>query len=318
MGGKTLSILYIQAKGQRSSFTSCRSLHDRSGRSAVLAVTWRFEVPHVTDAQCHSTTAASTGRTQTDPCARSGLNAKELLRRKERTYSNVENDHDHDGVHGPCGLRSPAVARLGQTGHHTSNRHGPGDEHLDHMDKRWRNVTHTPIGGLSCTSAWLTGKVTANSTAAGFEADITAGTFAGTGGKQAAEPDSECTGASFVFAITPIVSAAAPWCLEATENNDTFKVRGGSCTATAKALEFVMTATIFGSPVTCKYVRASSTPVTGTFQTHPTGDAVFTFGNPVFSIAAGESGFCPSTYELTMSFTASTDTAAEETLFIST
>jgi hypothetical protein len=178
-------------------------------------------------------------------------------------------------------------------------------------------VMHTSLGDLECNVAWFTGTLTNNSTAGGFEGDITTATFKGTGTKQAAEPDTECTSPFGNAAITPLVSHTEPWCLEGTENNDSFKVRGGSCLAAAKPLEFIITPTIFGSPISCRYTRAATSPVTGTFVTHTEGDAVFTVSNPVFGIAAGQSGFCPGSGELTMSFTGATDNATEEPLFIS-
>jgi hypothetical protein len=175
-------------------------------------------------------------------------------------------------------------------------------------------IMETPIGTLRCTSATMTGTLTTNSTAAGFEGDITSASFSGTGSTVSGEPLPECTGAFGNASITPTVSAAAPWCLEGTEANDNFKLRGGSCLAASKALEFQIVVTIFGAPVNCKYERAAA--VTGTFVTHPS-DAVLSVSKQNFPIAAGQSGFCPGNGELTMSFTTETDTAVAEPLYIS-
>jgi hypothetical protein len=178
-------------------------------------------------------------------------------------------------------------------------------------------ITETPLGLLRCTAATMTGSIATNSTEKGFEGNITAATFAGTGSTISGEPDPECTGAFANWSVTFQVSAAAPWCLEGTEASDTFRLRGGSCSAASRPLESISVFTIFGAPVNSKYVRSTASgPVSGTFSTHPE-DAVLGIENQLFTIAAEQSGFCPSKDEWTMRFTVEADTATTGPMYIS-
>jgi hypothetical protein len=168
-------------------------------------------------------------------------------------------------------------------------------------------MTLTGGGKIECSSAKLTGTLKTNSTASGFEGEIESATFTGTGGTQASEPGlPECTG-TFLSAVTV---TGLPWCLEGTEANDNFKLRGGKCSEAAKALNFTLSSTIFGFPVVCKYQRGAASPVTGHFTTHPAGDLVGTVtGEPEF-LRVESSETCPTGGSLDMSFTAETDTTA--------
>jgi hypothetical protein len=173
-------------------------------------------------------------------------------------------------------------------------------------------MTLSSGGELKCTVATLTGPLHVNETTKGAEAEITFATFAGTG--TVADVDKECTG-PFNASVTP---TGLPWCLEATENNDKFKLRGGKCTEAAKALSFTLVGTILGFPVNCKYQRTAVTgPVTGTFTTHTTGDLIGTVeGEPVFSrIESPES--CPASGKLHMKYTVETDNGLFEPVYMS-
>jgi len=181
-------------------------------------------------------------------------------------------------------------------------------------------IMETPVGPLKCNKASMTGTVTVNETAKGSEGNITSAHFSGTGTTVPGEPEAECTGAFGNASITPTVSATAPWCLQATEANDKFKLRGGSCSGATKPIEFAIVVTIFGSPVNCKYERTTlKGPVEGTITTDTaTGeDAILGIENVEFPVASGQSGFCPSKGELTMKFTLETDSPVSEPMYFS-
>jgi hypothetical protein len=170
-------------------------------------------------------------------------------------------------------------------------------------------------GEVRCSTAHMTGNLHVNSTASGFEGEITSATFAGTGALQAGEPDKECTG--FLSPAVTVPATSLPWCLEGTKAADTFELRGGKCTEAAKAITFQLIGTIFGFPVACKYSRAAGSPVVGSFTTHETGDAVATVtGEPVFKRTESPES-CPAEGKLKMAFTVETDVTPAAPLYIS-
>jgi hypothetical protein len=157
----------------------------------------------------------------------------------------------------------------------------------------------TPIGTLKCTVAKLGGTLTNNSTAGGFEADITSATFAGTGGPLIAG-ENECIGVFGNFTITPNPATnGLPWCLEGTGSTDAFELRGGSCLAASRPIRFTLDLTIGAQTLICNYEK--SVPVQDTFATHP-AEATAEFVNQLFSAVAGNPFGCPSRGELTMKF----------------
>lgn|GEM_PF-647276 len=153
---------------------------------------------------------------------------------------------------------------------------------------------------LTCASATLTGELTKNSGGI-VEGSITSATFVGTEPPVGAEPDKACVG---VF--TASVTATLPLCARATTtmNTDEFQIRGGKCPEAAKAIVFHLYVS-FDPTKPCTYERAASSPITGTFSTHPS-DAVLTV-----TATAAASGFtrvagsflCPSSVILKMSAT---------------
>jgi hypothetical protein len=176
-------------------------------------------------------------------------------------------------------------------------------------------VLVAPGGGeIRCSTAQITGTLTVNSTAGGFEADIESATIAGSGAIQPNEPDKECTGY-----LTPAFTVTGlPWCLEGTEANDTFKLRGGGCTKAAAPMTFTFSYTIFGFASACKYSRAAASPVAGTFTTHDTGDALATVTGEPAILRTESAESCPSEFKLKMSLTLETDNGGTvEPLYIS-
>lgn len=158
----------------------------------------------------------------------------------------------------------------------------------------------TSLGTVSCSNVVLKGTLTVNETAKGTEGDLESATFAGTGTQAAGEPDTECTSWAGGVSVTPKVSATEPWCLEATEANDTFKIRGGKCTEGTKPITYTMvfTSSLIG---TCKYSRSTAAPgtlTTGTSEAHLTEQE--------WKLEEGGAG-CASNGFLTMTFKAETE-----------
>ena len=174
----------------------------------------------------------------------------------------------------------------------------------------------TSIGTLKCSTATLTGTLTTNSTAAGTEGTIESATFAGTG-SAIGSSDKECTGGFGNAAITPNPATnGLPWCLEATEANDKFNLRGGSCAEKERAIRFTIDLTVFGSTLTCNYER--TTAATGTLTTDTSGeDAQGGIVSQNWPAVAGNPFGCPSNGELTMKFTLETDQETASPMYIS-
>jgi hypothetical protein len=161
------------------------------------------------------------------------------------------------------------------------------------------NLSGTSGGGIfECASSTLSGEVTKNSSG-NFEAKITTATLVGDGGVMVGEPDKECTGL-----VTSAVTATPPWCLRSTTvmRTDEFQIRGGQCSEAAKPIIFHLVTTGFG---TCTYERSASSPIAGSFRTHPE-QAIFS----VTSTAAGSgltrssssSSLCPASGVLELVF----------------
>jgi hypothetical protein len=174
----------------------------------------------------------------------------------------------------------------------------------------------TSLGTLKCTTASLSETPTANNTTSGSEGETTSTTFAGTGSPATGEPDNECTSAFGNFSVTYPISSSAPWCLEATEANDNFKVRGGKCTEATKTMKFIYVLTFFGAAIDCNYERATS--ASGTLRTDQTAseDATVTIAKQVWTGASTNGSGCFSSVELSMTFTLRTS-AGEPVYFSS-
>jgi hypothetical protein len=163
---------------------------------------------------------------------------------------------------------------------------------------------------LKCSSAVMTGTVTADSTAGGFDGEITKAEFGGTGTTISGDVRPECTGGLGPSGVTV---TSLPWCLEGTESSDTFSLKGGKCGAATAPITFDLTVTSAFGTITCKYIR--TTKLTGTFQTHPS-DAIASIASVVFT-KHESSVLCPEKGELDMTFTVETDSPVAEPVYIS-
>lgn len=156
-------------------------------------------------------------------------------------------------------------------------------------------------GTVSCTSASLTGTLTKN-TGSELEATLNGFSLTGTGG------DGRCTGASSQTWVS-----FSSGCLRSTPEmiEDEFQIRGESCAKSGSAL----TAT-FGTPTValeCVYER--TTPIAGTFATHPE-DAVLSVAAAEFPKKSGGIS-CFSALRLDSSFTFERTAAGTNPLYIS-
>jgi len=169
-----------------------------------------------------------------------------------------------------------------------------------------------------CTKATLTGSLIKNKEGH-IEANIHTATFSGDG----AEFDGmkECLGLGGLGNLTPTtngtdpvntkidgedVEHGTPWCLTAGGDlpANTFTVRGGTCSESARTITFILNSTGAGE---CKMTRTAA--ITGTYTTHSTGDAILTVAPNATSTFTKESGgvLCPSQGTLSMQFTLETD-----------
>ncbi len=171
-------------------------------------------------------------------------------------------------------------------------------------------MTISGLPNLECSTATMTGTLTVNSAANGFEGEIETAAFGGTGSTITGDTEPECTGG---LGSTGVTVMSLPWCLEGTEANDTFMVKGGKCGAATAPITFQLTVTSSFGTITCKYSRAAKIP--GTFQTDTTTqDATATIANVAFT--REENVLCPNEGKLDMSFTIRTD-STKQPVFIS-
>ena len=160
-----------------------------------------------------------------------------------------------------------------------------------------------------CPTATLTGPLKKNSTAEGFEGEVTSATFSGTG------KESDCTAEGSFFTgsarPTPEIAEGLPWCPKSGATGDTFEIKGGACGTPCAKIKFGLDLT---GLVTCTYEKAS---LTGTFVTDTSGQDL------TGKINEGQawtlvSGFgCPSGPTLDMEFTEETDTTPASPVYIS-
>jgi hypothetical protein len=162
---------------------------------------------------------------------------------------------------------------------------------------------------LSCSTATMTGEVTKNSGGT-VEGKISSATFAGTGLKQAAEPDTECTGSLGNSGVTPL---SLPWSLKSTPlmATDEFQITPSA----GGKIKFKLAVTVpFSGTITCGYEAVGPIKGTGTTGT----DLVHI---PATAAASGfnriEGAFpCPTSGTLEMTFTLETDAAGNTPITI--
>jgi len=166
----------------------------------------------------------------------------------------------------------------------------------------------SPSLTVACTTAKLTGPLKSNSTAGGFQGEVTSATFNGTG----TGGDCTSTGSFFTGSVgvtTNTGTNGTPYCIKNTLN-DNLEIRGGACASATRPIRFALDLT---GLVTCTYER--TTGIAGTFKTHPEDAQGSVNSGQTFSLVSGFA--CPSTGELSMTFTLETDTATAEPLYIS-
>lgn len=169
-------------------------------------------------------------------------------------------------------------------------------------------VLTSAIGTLACSTATLTGTLAANSTIGGVSWTITTVDVSGTGETITGEPEPECTGVGFLvkgFGVT----WTTPLCLEAVEQSDALKLRGGACTEKPKVVVFHQAFTErFGN---CTYQRSS---LSGTFVTDPE-DAILTFTEQEFVDTSHECGL--PNIKTSLAITLETDKTTAEGVYLS-
>jgi len=166
----------------------------------------------------------------------------------------------------------------------------------------------SPSLTVACTTARLTGPLKNNSTAGGFEGEVTSATFNGTG----TGGDCTSTGSFFTGSVgvtTNTGTNGTPYCIKNTLG-DNLEIRGGACTSATRPIRFALDLT---GLVTCTYERA--TGIAGTFKTHPEEATGSVNSSQPFTLVSGFA--CPSTGELSMTFTLETDSEIAEPIYIS-
>jgi hypothetical protein len=169
-------------------------------------------------------------------------------------------------------------------------------------------IMTTSLGKVICTNVVLKGTLTVNSTEKGIEGDINSATFAGEGETAPGEPDKECTSWAGGVSVTPNPATnGLPWCVEATENSDTIKLRGGSCTSATRPIRFtlVFTSGLIG---TCTYQRTNA--AVGTIDTVNSTAGILDQEWTRFEGGAG----CPSVGKLDMTFKLETENGTALTI----
>jgi len=184
---------------------------------------------------------------------------------------------------------------------------------------------------LECSKAVFTGALTTN-TGTHIEGDIHTATFTGTGAQdpKAVKNMPECTGKNGLPNATVTsngtdpagtkideedVTNGTPWCITV-KTDDTFTLRGGTCSDPARPIEFILHPTELAS---CVYSREAA--VTGTIQTDTEAgkDATATVtpgaGSAFTKVAGGI--LCPQEGKLGMTITLETDKTTAEPLYIS-
>jgi hypothetical protein len=160
---------------------------------------------------------------------------------------------------------------------------------------------------VTCSNDVLTGTITNNTSE--IEGTIETASFKGT---EAEEKCSSNLGPTRVTTTGGATFFGTPWCVTAGAE-DKLTIRGNSCANKARAITFAFDMTIFGFPVECKYERTTTTgPITGTYTTDITGDAIGTI-LPAGSAVQPEEGNpfgCPGAGALEMKFTLETDPAS--------
>jgi hypothetical protein len=156
---------------------------------------------------------------------------------------------------------------------------------------------------VNCTTSKLTGPLKANSTAGGFEGEVTTATFNGTG------TSGGCTATGSFFTgtatPTPAIVGGLPWCIKNTLN-DNFEIKGGAC-GSPRSIKFALDL----GGITCNYEKTS---LTGTFKTDPEElIGSITAGQKWTSLTFG----CPSEPSLDMEFTEETDIATATPVYVS-
>jgi len=203
----------------------------------------------------------------------------------------------------PTGTIAPVPLKIISTNRETG---GP------HIVSRLTDINGNTLA--ACTTVTLFGTLIKNTHPA-VEANITAAHFKGTPG---VSPHTEhCEGSFGAVTVTPSTTKSIvnglPWCLRSTEamKTDEFQVRGGLCTEAARSIRFILDAA-FG--VECEYER--TTPVVGTYTTHPT-HAILHVEKQKFTRIRG--GFpCPAEgfLDLTQQVFAETSAGVESPLWI--
>jgi hypothetical protein len=169
------------------------------------------------------------------------------------------------------------------------------------------NASKEPLA--ECTNVSMTGYLLKNTHAA-IEGTIAAASFNGTPG---VTPHTTHCKSSFgtITVTTNPATNGLQWCLRSTETMaaDEVQIRGGSCTAAARPIRFILDSSVAGE---CTYERSAA--VVGEVTTTP-NPALIHIKEQEFPRIAG--GFlCPSKGFLDLTMSLYTDTEKEEPLTV--
>jgi hypothetical protein len=178
-------------------------------------------------------------------------------------------------------------------------------------------VTKFTSGGggptVECSNDLLEGNVITNAGAGGaIVGEVTSAAFKGT---EAGERCKSSLGSVTVKTGNPdAVENGTPWCMTAEPGVAmVLSVRGGKCSESARKITFILEIHSIVT-VSCKYERTA--PVTGTYNTSPEdAKGILTGGaGTEFTGEAGNSGTCPTTGTLDMTFELQTSTGGTLTI----
>lgn len=162
----------------------------------------------------------------------------------------------------------------------------------------------TSAGKVFCNKSTLSGTLTTNS-GSEIAGNVENSSYTGTG------EGGKCT-SEFLGQITVDTAENLPWCIKAGGKltADTFEIRGGKCSETARNLTFTLT----GGLGTCRYTRAN---VTGSITTNSDTKELVIGASQTFTKEEVSSALCPTSGTITGTYNLETSVSPFTSLTIS-